>query len=279
MRDLDPRVVPGRENASEIRAIAMRFTSKAVKPDISLVTCLTVGYESVHGKEGFPPMPGINYPRFRRILDRCAAMAARPGMNQLVVVTYNELLKPLADAYVALETAINKKESALGKEMHEAVTALRDFDSIYAAARAMAAGFVKGLSVPDTLKSLATYTDKKIAIETLLDAIDDHINENWAKTLIEGDFGKRAPLVIKEIDEATNADRDLVNARAERAKTYGPTYEAYLSCKRVVRTSLGPASKEYRSIHIRSNGTVEDDPGEPTPPVPTPPTPPVPPNP
>ena len=136
--------------------------------------------------------------------------------------------------------------------------------------------FVKGRSVPETLKSQPTYTDKKLAVERLLDAIDDHPDAPWAKTLLEGEFGKRAPLVIKEIDEATAADRNLMSARNERAKAYGPTYEAYLSFKRVVRSALGPASKEYRSIHIRSNGSIEDDPAEPNQPnQPTPVNPPV----
>lgn len=224
-------------------------------------------------------MSNINYPRFRRVTARCAELAARPGMNPVVVVTYNGLLKPLADAYGAAEADIAKKESSLGKEMHEALAALRDFDAVYATARAAAVGFVKGLSVPETLKSQPTYTDKKLAIEMLLDAVDDHADAAWAKALLDGDFGTRAPQVIKEIDEATTANRDLAEARAARAKAHGPTYEGYLAFKRVVRTALGPTSKEYRSIHIRSNGTIEDDPTEPgSPTPPAPPTPPVSPN-
>lgn len=220
-------------------------------------------------------MSNINYSRFRRITARCAELAARPGINPVIVVTYNDLLKPLVDAYTVAEADIVKKESALGKEMHEAVNALRDFDSVYGTARAAAVGFVKGLSVPESLKSQPTYTDKRIAIEMLLDAIDDHADAPWAKAVLEGDFGKRAPEVIKEIDEATSADADLTAARAARAKAHGPTYEGYLAFKRVVRTALGPTSKEYRNIHIRANGTIEDDPTEPG--APTPPAPPVPP--
>ena len=87
----------------------------------------------------------------------------------------------------------------------------------------------------------------------------------WADNLLKGPFGVQAPLVIKEIAESVEANKDLSKAREARAKAYGPAYEHYLAFKRVVREAYGPTSKEYKRIHIASSkGAAEE--GEDAPP-------------
>ena len=227
-------------------------------------------------------MASIDHSRFVRILERCSEIAKQSGLQPIVAVTYNDSLKSAADAFRAAHAAVAKKEMAWGKENGQALEALRSFDRAYTTARAAAKAFVPAPRVPETLKSLPTDTDKKLAVETLLDVIDDHPQETWAKTLLEGEFGLRAPVVVKELEEAIEANKQLSAARTERAKLYGPAYEKYLPFKRVVRSACGSTSREYQRIHLRGSGTIEDDDApkpSPTPNAPTPPAPPAPPNP
>jgi len=220
-------------------------------------------------------MASLDFTRMVRVLDRCAELPTQPGIPGIIAMAYNDKLKQVSEAFRAAHVAVDKQEMAWGKENKEAVEALRKFDATFSTARAAVLAYVPAPKVPATLKALPTETDKKIAVETLLDLVDDNAEQPWGKMLLEGDFGKGAPGVLKEIEESIAANKVFSAARAERAKLYGPAWEGYLSFKRIVRAALGPASKEYRRIHIRGTGTIEDDPAEPG--QPTPPVVPVPP--
>ncbi|MCU0694822.1 MAG: hypothetical protein MUF54_25905 [Polyangiaceae bacterium] len=213
-------------------------------------------------------MAGLNFGRFGRVLRRSSELATQTGIKDIVVVAYNDMLEPSSDPYLALDAEVEKKEASWAKEEHEAVLALRRFDGEFQTARAAVLGFVTGAVVPDTLASQPTDTDKAHAVEHLLELIEDHKSDAWAQTLLAGTFGQQAPVVVKELHEAIDANKGLGNARSERAKAYGPTYERYIAFKRVVRAACGAHSKEYRRIHIRANGGIED---EVAPPVPAPP--------
>jgi hypothetical protein len=206
-------------------------------------------------------MGNIDYKRFGRVLGRCNEIATAKGAKPTIVRVYNDVLKKSADDYLAAQKAMVAAESAAGKETKEASTALADIDRPYREARAVTLAFIPTLKVPDTLKRQATDTDKVNGIEDLLDAIDDHTGAAWADELLTGNFGLKAPAVVKEINEAIAANKDLANAREARAQSFGPAYEKYLAFKRVVREAEGPQSKEYKRIHLAApvGGAGDED--------------------
>ena len=205
-------------------------------------------------------MAVIDYARFSRILLRCDEVAEEPGMKASVVLVYQKVLGPVLKTYLSADDAVTAAESSFGKENHEASAALQGLDRLYREARSVAAAFVAGVVLPDTLKSQRTDTDKISAIEDLIGIIDEHAGEAWADALAQGPFGKKGPETIKEILEAVEANKDLTEARMERAAAYGPAYEAYLKFKRVVRDALGPTSKQYKRIHFRDpNGPTKGE--------------------
>ncbi|MDI1480049.1 hypothetical protein [Polyangium sp. y55x31] len=197
-------------------------------------------------------MGAIDYKRFYRILTRCQELGTDAGARPVVGRVYADVLKGSAEAFLTAHKSVLAGESAAGKEGAEANAALVSIDQPYREARAVALAYVPTLAVPDTLKRQPTDTDKVNALEELLDAIDDHVGTPWADEIVNGEFGQRAPMVIKEIRESVEANTALANAKHARATAYGPAYEKYLSFKRVVREVHGPSSKEYKRIHLRA---------------------------
>ena len=216
----------------------------------------------------------IDYARLDRVLTRCAEIAVEAGMKQSVVRVYNDVLEASADTFRAAHVAVTKAESAFAKENKEALDALDALDKPYREARSVVRAFVPTVKLPDTLRVLKVDTDKLNAIEALLDAIDDHTGEAWADELLAGEFGQKAPVTGKELNEAIAANKALAEARDARAQAYGPAYERYLRFKRVVRDALGATSKQYKRIHVRGPNAADDE--EPAPPQPLAPTPPTP---
>jgi hypothetical protein len=213
----------------------------------------------------------IDYARFERVLSRSAEIAAEPGMKQTVVRVYNDIFGPAAESFLAAHAAVTKAESAFAKENEEAADALDALDKPYREARSVVRAFVPTVKLPETLKAKWTDTDKLNAIEALLDAIDDHAGEAWADELLAGEFGQKAPVTVKELNEAIAANKSLSEARDTRAQAYGPAYERYLRFKRVVRDALGATSKQYKRIHVRGPNAADDE-EQPAPqPAPTPP--------
>jgi len=224
----------------------------------------------------------IKYKLFGRLLLRADEVASQSGISAVVTRVHGDVLKGPATAFLTAEAALTTAISAQSKESGEAKAALAKIDKSYGVARAAAMAYQPHLVLPETLKSVPTDTDKMDAIETLLEVLEVHANEGWAKELLDGEFGKLAPEAVREIDEGMRADATLSAARSARSAAYGPAYDAYLSFKRVVRAACGPKSREYHRIHVRSvDGTEPEEPVAPVEPVvpPAPPTPPTPPTP
>jgi hypothetical protein len=200
-------------------------------------------------------MATIDHARFTRVLNRCEEIALEPGMKASVVLVYKEVLMPLSQAYLTADDGVTKAASSFGKENKEASDALEALDGPYREALSVAAAFVAGIVLPDTLMTCRIDTDKIDAIEDLLGILDEHAGEKWADTLSSGELGTKAPATIKEIHEAIEANKGLSEARTARAAAYGPGYEGYVKFKRVVRAALGPASKQYKRIHFRDAST------------------------
>jgi len=210
-------------------------------------------------------MGNINHKRFFRILTRCDELGTAKDARPIVARVYGDVLLGPSEAYRNAHKAITAEESEAARESQEAAAALEAIDKPYREARALVLAYVPTLVLPDTLKRQPTDTDKVVAVEDLLDAIDDHIGKTWADEVLAGDFGTHAPKFIKEMREAIAANKSLSSAREARATAYGPAYEKYLAFKRVVREAHGPSSKQYQRIHLRSHASADEG-GEGTPP-------------
>jgi hypothetical protein len=214
-------------------------------------------------------MAAIDYGRLDRVLARCEEVAGEPGVHAIIARVYKDLLKPAAKAFREAHAEIAAKESAHKKEAREAREALESLDRPYRSARATVLAYLPHKKLPETLKAQPTDTDKLIAIEGLLDAIDEQTGKGWADELAETEFGKLAAKTIKELNEAVAADKELASAREARAAAFGPAYEKYLAYKRVVRETQGNKSKQYKRIHVRVSVSAPEgetgDAGEPTP--------------
>jgi hypothetical protein len=205
-------------------------------------------------------MANIDYARFVRVLTRSVEVATEQGLPPIIAHVYQASAKPHVEAFLTAADDVDKATSAFSKENREGLDALRDLDTPYRVARSAVLAVVKDAKLPDTLKAQPTDTDKLNAIEKLLDVIDEHAGEPWADALLQGAFGTKGAVAVKELNESITANKALNKAKMARAQAYGPAYESYLSFKRVVRDALGPGSKQYRRLHLRaSSGPVEDD--------------------
>lgn len=207
-------------------------------------------------------MTQLNYGRFYRALVRCKDLGTSPTVKPLVAKIYASSAKEPIETFIDLQSSIDQKQSAASKEDKEAQQALAAIDAPYKSARAAALAMVPTLVIPDTLKRQPTLTDKVIAVEKLLDIVDDYVGQPWADEVLSGEFGQLAPKVIQEINESLDADVTLSGAKAARAAGYGPAYESYLAFKRVVRAQYGASSLEYRRIHIRESAPSNEEEGE-----------------
>jgi hypothetical protein len=204
-------------------------------------------------------MAELDYDRLVRVLTRSKELGEAAGGNASVTLAYTDLLRAPATAYLAAHDRLTRAESAAKKESSEAATAIASFDLPYSLARMVIRGYLPSEVLPDTLKALATDTDRKNAIIKIRNVLEEHRAEPWALTLLTGDFGTRADDVIREVTEWIAANGDLDEGVKARAAAYGPAYEQYLAFKGIVRQAHGASSTQYERIHIRSrrNGTTD----------------------
>ncbi len=206
-------------------------------------------------------MADLNLSLFRRFLWRAEEIALEPGMKTSVLSVYNDILKPKAEPYLVLDAAVVDAESQWGKENREATEALDALSEPYRTARAVLLAYYPDLVLPELFSQLPTDVEKTHAIEELIDKVDDHTGQAWADDILAGPLGTKGPDVVRNIEEAIAASKNLSEAREKRAVAYGPTYDAFLRFKRVVRSALGSSSKQYRRIHGRAAARAEDNGG------------------
>lgn len=231
-----------------------------------VTSCILAGGSSTgdYYRRGFEMT--IDHMRMVRVLIRCGDLATPADVDPSVRRVYQEKLASFARTYLGANTALASAETNAKEERREAIAALEVIEAPYMKARAVAVVYVPELSVPDTLKTCPTDTDRVIAIQSLRDTLDDFDDEpGWAQDLTNpadpNSFGALADTAIREINEGVGADSAVEKARRERAAAYGPAYEAYLGFKNVVRNTYGRSSIQYRRIHIRRNGklVIEDE--------------------
>ena len=206
-------------------------------------------------------MAEIDYDRLVRVLTRCKELGETAGGNPSVTLAWTDLLTNPAAAYFAAHAGLTSAESAARKERGEASRALADFDLAYSLARMVVRAYLPTEVLPDTLKVLSTDTDRKNAIVKVRNVLEEHRDQPWARTLLEGEFGQKADDVIREVTEWIAANEALDKGEKGRAAAYGPAYEKYLAFKAIVRLAHGPTSVQYERIHIRGRrGTTDPAP-------------------
>lgn len=197
-------------------------------------------------------MTVLNFDVVYRLLTRAAEIAAEPEMHPSVISVYNGILKAPAEACIQAHEAIAEAEGACARARREAAEALDGLDPHYKVARAVVLAFLPDVVLPDTLKSLATDTDKLNAIAAVLKAINDNASEAWAAGLLAGPFGASGPKAADALKAAVASSKALSKARDERGAAVALAHAKFVPWKRVVREALGSRSVQYRRIHITS---------------------------
>jgi hypothetical protein len=205
-------------------------------------------------------MSALEFDFMYRILTRAAEVASEPGMNICVVNAYDGLLKGPSMVFCKAHEDVSDAMSSYGRDTREAVEAFDVLDTHYKLARTMVLAFVPDKVLPDTLRSLATDTDKLNAIKSLLGALSKHAGEKWADDILAGEFGAQAPQAAKDLEDAIASNKALAQARDARAEAYEPAYEKLVVFRRVVRDALGSRSKQYKRLDLkqRKNAAPEE---------------------
>ncbi len=207
----------------------------------------------------------ISYSMLGRYLERSDELAGDAELPPLLKSFHAARLVAPTAAFRTAHVALVAAESAASKERGEVKKALESIAQPYRFVRALVTGHAPDFVLPEALGSLATDTDKKLALEALLHRIDASAGEAWADELAQSEFAKRAPDVIREIEEDAAARTALSRAIETRAATFGPAYEAFMAFRAAVRAGCGPTSRLYRRIAPASTRARADEAGSPTP--------------
>jgi hypothetical protein len=205
---------------------------------------------------------GIDYPRMIRVTIRSEELSTRGDVIPIVRTVYQQKLAAPAGEFIASHKAIENAEKAREKERSEGLVMLAKIEQPYVEARTAMAIFIDDLALPKALSALSTATDKRDAIATMWEMLDERDDEpGWAKDLTDGPFGQLALEAIREITEWIAADGNLEKAVRNRAAAYAVAYPAFLAFRGQVRASYGKSSIHYRRLLVRSNGKLAvDDP-------------------
>lgn len=194
----------------------------------------------------------IDFVQVAVVLRRCSEIAAEASGTS-IPVTYAEILKGPADIFLAAHEAVLVEERALAKEKAALVASLDALGPSYSSTLAVVKERVPKVALPDSFVGLTSVFDRALAVEALLNILDDSIlEETWAVKEIAGPFGTSAPSVLRELGEAALLSPSFCGASDARARAYGPAFERLRVFKRAVRRVLGPQSGQYQSIHWRS---------------------------
>ena len=201
----------------------------------------------------------LDFARFTRVLLRSEEIAVEQGMRKSIVRVYNDKLAPAAAPYLAADAIVTASTAALNASNEGLTPALDKIDLPYQEARIVAFVFIPGAVLPETLKAQPTDTDKISALKKLMNALDEHKAEPWAAELLQGEFGTQAASVVTLIRDGVTASKNLAAARTERQAALPAAYDAFIQYKRLVRTVLGSASKQYQRIHVRELEAKTDE--------------------
>jgi hypothetical protein len=192
----------------------------------------------------------VDYELLYRLVTRCSSIGVAVETPQSVKLVYTEIVAAPVAAYVAAYEAVGPKTTAR-TQAHAAVErTLEALEQPYKEARALAAVFVTGVVLPDTLKSASTDTDKANAVRGMLRLLADHHGEKWVDAVEAGAFPSSAPPALQALGAAVAADDAVLKAETARAKAFDPAYRALLSMRNIVREGMGRNSQAYRRLRI-----------------------------
>jgi hypothetical protein len=201
-----------------------------------------------------------SYAMLARYLERADEVSRMPEVPAPIARLYTDRLAPRAEAFRAAAAALIDAEASATKERREVDSAVARIAAPYKLARSIVRARMSELAVPENLGSLATDTDKKLAIGELLEGIERSSGEPWADEILAGDFGRLAPEAIREIDEGVLASASRKAAADARAAAAGPAYEEYLSFKAAVLAGMGRRSAAYQRLARRVHSGAGDEP-------------------
>jgi hypothetical protein len=197
-------------------------------------------------------MSSIDYARFALVLKRCKEVAEDQSATAQVRAAYHDVLSAASAMFLSAHVKAAEAEQEFERRNSHFAEAMGALDAPYCAVRVVVKEHFPDAGLPPSLLDCPTLFEKAIAVETLLNILDDSfIDESWAAKEANNPFAKRAPGIVRELGEAVMLSPSLLAKLDERSVAYGPAFERHLIFKRVVRQANGPASGQYQSIHWR----------------------------
>jgi hypothetical protein len=206
----------------------------------------------------------IGVKKMVQVLDRCAETRSSTTVP-LVVSTYDGVLAPKVTAFKSAVQAAKEAKTSLAVARIARVAAVRGFERLYLAVKAVIGLHVEGEELPGALSTQPTDTDTKLAIQAALDILNGHHGESWADAIVSGDFGTQAPDVIAKVTAAIEAAAQSYAAQVAARGAFDAVYPAYLGYKQVVRHMMGSSSPDYRRINVRGKTAAAEPTPGPTP--------------
>lgn len=197
-------------------------------------------------------MSSIDYARFALVLQRCKEVAEDQSATVQIRKAYQEVLSTASGMYLSAHARAAEAERDFEQRNGHFGEAMSALDAPYCAVRMVVKEHFPDAGLPPSLLDCPTLFEKAMAVETLLNILDDSfIDESWAAKEANTVFAKKAPGIVRELGEAVMLSPSVVAKLDERAVAYGPAFERHLVFKRAVRQAAGPASGQYQSIHWR----------------------------
>lgn len=197
-----------------------------------------------------------------RLITRAHEVATEPGMSPVVKCVYDDVLAGDGTAYCNRHEAFKKAEGIARAAKQKVDRMLAVYDPVYREARSAAFAYYPAVTLPDTLKTQPTDTDRVNAVTDLSKFVHSHAGEKWAQAVLNGPFGTLSPKFVAELKESIAANKALVTAQGERAAAYQDAYDKYLRFKQVVQDSLGASSPQYRRLKVRAKPKPHEEDAE-----------------
>jgi hypothetical protein len=241
-----------------------------------------VGADAARSKKGGgmgAQSQDITERQFARVEELITRVTAAPDTAMAALKVIGPEMLSLVRAYKTEDAAVAALERASAKELVESQKTMMAVAAFYDQAREVVMAKVRGV----TFLAASTYTTAQDFLNQA-EALEDVLEEQaaaqadapegtgWAARL----FAAMTPLLdaaVKEYNEATGAVADLQKARLRRASAAAAARPVFVQVRRVVRSTFGRRSREYRSL-LDARGQVEPDepatlPAPPTPGAPT----------
>ncbi len=172
-----------------------------------------------------------------------AALAAPDGEKVAIKVLARDLLA-LCDSYDAAARAVTLAERATDKEVSEGDAAIQALRTLYDQAREVV-DLKTGVSY-ESAASFNTPDDFLNAAEDLEGTLET-ADPSWASPLLAS-ISAAVEAATKEYGEASAARKALQKAVIEREQAEGTLRPVLVRFRRVVRTTFGSRSREYREL-------------------------------